>query len=153
MLINWADAEVAPAWPRDRAWPKRPSSRANEVIGRADAAHEFDRCRRVADVRTVDLQRVAAEAADFRAHVIENFKEQTDVGNVRHVLDPHTPSTSSVAGRMATAAFFAPEIETAPSSRCPPCTMYFTKSKALFDFIGSTGCNPEDLQCQRAAPE
>ena len=66
---------------------------------------------------------------------------------------PGARLTSSVAGRMATAAFFAPEIETAPSSRCPPCTMYFTKSKALFDFIGSTGCNPEDLQCQRAAPE
>ena len=39
----------------------------------------------------------------------------------------HTPLTSRVAGRMATAAFFAPEMETSPWSGCPPSMIYLIK--------------------------
>lgn len=89
MLINWADAEVAPAGHRDPRVAEAAKLRANEVIGRAGCGARVSiGAVAFADVRTVDLQRVAAKAANFRAHVIENFKEQTDVGNVRHVLDP-----------------------------------------------------------------
>ena len=53
-----------------------------------------------------------------------------------------TPSTSSAAGMMATAAFLAPLISTSPNRGWPPCTIYFVKvntlsSKGAF-FCGGT---------------
>jgi hypothetical protein len=39
----------------------------------------------------------------------------------------HTPSTSSEAGIMATAAFLAPLISTSPKSGLPPRIKYFVK--------------------------
>ena len=42
-----------------------------------------------------------------------------------------TPSTSSAAGMMATAAFFAPLISTSPNRGVPPCMIYFVKILTL----------------------
>ena len=39
----------------------------------------------------------------------------------------HLPETSNVAGRMATTAFFAPEMTTSPFSGVPPMISYFAK--------------------------
>ena len=62
--------------------------RADQVVRRADAAHELDGCGGVAGAGAVDLQRVAAVAVDLRAHIAQDLQQQTHIGDIRNVFDP-----------------------------------------------------------------
>jgi hypothetical protein len=88
VLVDGADAEVAAARHGDACVAEAAQLRADEVIGRANAAHELDGSRDVADVAAVDLDRVAAQAADDRAHVAQDLEKQAHIGNIGYIFNP-----------------------------------------------------------------
>ena len=88
MLVDGADAEVAAAGHGDVGVAEAAKLRADQVVRRADAAHELDGCGGVAGAGAVDLQRVAAVAVDLRAHIAQDLQQQTHIGDIRNVFDP-----------------------------------------------------------------
>ena len=69
VLVDGADAEVAAAGHGVAGVAEAAQLGAQEVVRRADAPHQVDGRGDVPGVGAVDLQGVAAEAADLRAHV------------------------------------------------------------------------------------
>ena len=87
MLVDGAHAEVAAARHRNARVAKAAKLCADEVIRRADAAHQLDRSRGVAHARAVELKRVAGQTADRSAHVAQNLKQKPDVRDVRRIFN------------------------------------------------------------------
>ena len=88
MLVNGADTEVAAARHGNMGMTKAAKLCADEVIRRTDASDEFDGSSCVACTGAVDLECVAAVAADLRAHIAQNLQQQTHIGDIRNVFDP-----------------------------------------------------------------
>ena len=61
-----------------------------------------------------------------------------------------TPAARMVAGRMPTAAFFAPEISTSPCRGLPPVITNF--SKVMISFMGSAEKNTSHTAACMAPP-
>jgi hypothetical protein len=60
--------------------------------------------------------RMRSSTVSEHAHAAQQLDHRGDVVQVRHVADDIGPSASSVAARIGSAAFLAPEIRTSPSS-------------------------------------
>ena len=87
VLIDGADAEVAAARHRDVRMTEPTELHADEIIRRADAAHQLDRRRGVAHMAAIDLKGVAGKTLDLRAHVAEDLQQEPDIGNIRDIFD------------------------------------------------------------------
>ena len=79
MLVNGADTEVAAARHGNMGMTKAAKLCADEVIRRTDASDEFDGSSCVACTGAVDLECVAAVAADLRAHIAQNLQQQPHI--------------------------------------------------------------------------
>ena len=87
---------------------------------RSHRAHELIRRHAFADRRRIDLDAHFVVDRDAHAHTTEQLDHRRDVAQMRHVADRHRALASSVAARIGSAAFFAPEMRTSPSSGMPP---------------------------------
>ena len=99
MLINGPRSEVAAAGQRDLRMTEAAELRADQIIGRPDAAHQRVVRLGIAHAGAVDLQRVRAQAADLRTHLIQNFKQQADIGNVRNIFNAADASDQKRRGK------------------------------------------------------
>ena len=79
MLVNGADTEVAAARHGNMGMTKAAKLCADEVIRRTDASDEFDGSSCVACTGAVDLECVAAVAADLCAHIAQNLQQQPHI--------------------------------------------------------------------------
>ena len=87
VLVDRTNTEVTAAGKGDLGVMKTSEQRAQKVVGRTHAAHVLaDRLISV-DGSGVDIERVLIDAAHHRAHILEDRRDQGDVGDIRYILD------------------------------------------------------------------
>ena len=87
MLIDRTCAEVTAAGKGNLCMTEAAKLSADQIIRCTNTAYQCVRCFAVTDVRAVNFQGVRTQAADDRTHVVENFKEKTDIRNVGDVFN------------------------------------------------------------------
>lgn len=105
---------MAAAGQRHMSSAEPPQQRTHQIIAGTHSADELLIRLAAMNVRAVDLHYAGFRGNDLRTHPVENTHQNSDIGNIGNILDPHLPLTSRAAGRIATAAFFAPLIVTVP---------------------------------------
>ena len=87
VLIDGTNAEVTATGKGDLGVMKTSEQRAQKVVGRTHAAHIFADRLTGADGSGVDIKRVLIDAAHHRAHILEDRRDQGNVGDIRYILD------------------------------------------------------------------
>ena len=88
VLIDRPDAEIAAAGHGRLGRAEAAEHRADEVIRRADLAHQVIRRLGEAHLRTVDLNGGGAEVVHTRAQPLKDLQEHIHIADLRHILDP-----------------------------------------------------------------
>ena len=106
VLIDRPDAEVAAAGHGRLGRAEAAEHRADEVIRRADLAHQVIRRLGEAHLRAVDLNGGGAEVSSTRTKPLKDLQEHIHIADLRHILDPADTVNHQSRRMIATAAFF-----------------------------------------------
>ena len=88
VLVDRPDAEVTAAGHGRLGRAEAAEHRADEVIRRADLAHQVIRRLGEAHLRTVDLNGGGAEVFHTRTKPLKDLQEHIHIADLRHILDP-----------------------------------------------------------------
>ena len=87
VLVDRTHAEVTAAGQSDLRVMESSQERAQQIIGRAHAAHRVMGRLPCVDGSGIDIQSVLIDAAHHRAHILQDIRDQRHVGDVRDVFD------------------------------------------------------------------